>query len=180
LQFLISKGAKPSGSASKANTLTLAVKTQNLEIVKEILLIGGTSNNKKGMESTICVLCKTKYPLAVWNNMVNSMIELIMCSGVKLMDDNYKYMGIRKCFVSKLDDCYALLNNRYQSRDDSYNLKTRLIITMDQLTNKSLDKKNKINEMKDIMKYVSISCIDIIYEYQYVQPLVKFIDWSKY
>ena len=105
-----------------------------------------------------------------------------MCAGLKMK--HFRFIAIKKLYderiYCKLEECYDFLCQHKNSKYNLENLKKRLIITMNNLINLSLKKKNKIKIMEDTMKCVPSCCIDIVYNYQIEESFVKYIDWSKY
>lgn len=115
-------------------------------------------------------------------NQIEQMIKMIMCSGNIVPDELYNRLIAKrnKTYVGRMIiDCYELLKHK-RSNPRIESLKQGLIETMDELANNENYKKKIMNEMDNTMHCIPRVCVNIIYEYQYTESKVMFIDWSNY
>ena len=135
-----------------------------------------------------------------WNDNVDNMINLIMCSGVKIKDNKIIIHSTDRKSIyanNKINLCYYLLNRNNSSfkmnstkefdekvielKDQIDRLRDDLIKTIDALTNDSTKKDRTIEQIDNgILKMIPLQLVGIISDYQIEESMVEFIDWSKY
>ena len=200
--------AHPCNKYSEKNTLTQAILIGNLDILKCILTKGAKPvlENIHSSPSTFRVFYDRyigeiypKIDQCTKNDTIDQMIDLIMCSGAtipqSLIDEISEKKG-KNYYDEKIIQCHAILQDRSVSSykncippdkffapkeidrptDEIQKLKEKLKYTMDQLISiDTVDRQNKIM----VVTYIPLCLINIIYEYQYTEPLIRYIDWIK-
>ncbi len=172
------------------NTLSCSILTGNHQIVKKVIMKGGTPINTYNIKNlwdikTIPLFDEYYYYMHDNNiyenysiNDIDYMINLIMCSGALISPKMKKYIFDKK-LKTYIDDkfliCYDLIT--HVNSTETKELKKELIITMDELIGKSTSIKIKI-EIDKALFCIPCACINIINEYQIKKSVVKFIDWS--
>ena len=169
--------------------LNYAIKSNNVEIIYEIIMKGAKPNNTRS-GYLYWDVCYNTFVI-FWNNFshddinkFNRTIYLLLCSGATIHDDLFKSKP-SSYYKKKITSCYDLLQRKkIQTDEESHDrneLKKELIKTMKELMEGPVSKHNIIEQIDiGMQRYIPIPCIDIIYEYQHSTSLVQFIDWSEY
>ncbi len=207
LQF----GAKTNNTTSEYNTMTHAVMKGNVDIIKEIIVYGGSScpcsrvslfhNN---IDLADVNTFTTFYQIYIKNinnydtDMINSILNLIICSGATISEKinneilekkqgnliDYKiicfYVMLLKYNISIPDH---LSENNTMIKEIKKNiliLKNELKNTMDELIDLSLKRfitKRNLNEM---LLCMPICCINIVYDYHFKEIPLKITNWLNF
>jgi len=196
-QFALQYDIQPDTSETSKNALTNAVLTGDPEIVKEIIMIGGSPNNtnswhdKNGIINNTFELLYRKY--IINNNYKNNihtieyLIDLIICSGALLssptimgillkeeknnIDLKITYYYMRESFLCNLSKGLTLTEINYYQESE-----TKLKSTLNELIKKSKQTIRR-NEIEYVILSIPMCCIDIIFEYQHESRL-RMIDLS--
>ncbi len=166
------------------NTLFCAIMTKNLEIVKEIIFVGGK--------------CERNYFYVEENNFDDeifvNIINLLLCSGTKVERINNKYNAVSQYALDKnssvsqylfnkmnsyivLSQCFRMRYATIISIDDEIDkLRHKLKYTMDELIAGYETRYFKKMDIINILIYMPTCCVDIICSYSHQQPF-QIIDW---
>ena len=174
---------------SNGPMLDYAIKSNNLEIMCGIIMLGGKPNN-------------TQYSFHWYHNTFDTLlcnfrrddtekfdraIYLLLCSGTVLdeilfgrLDDEPNPL-----YKNKLMSCYNLLQGKETQTNeelrDKNELKRDLMKTMDELIKGHVPKRTIVEQIDIGVQYhIPVPCVDMIYGYQQTESFVQFIDWSKY
>lgn len=194
LRIALKFGALPNQSA-----MSTIIEKCDPMLIQELLIVGGKQvidfinqmYHSKSYHPFPDLLFSSIITPYIDSKTADQMIEVLMCSGITMQKflvlfEKYHYTKCDK--VSKLKDCYYLLNHIYLEFDNDDNdfkrirdLKQRLINRMDQLVNlATLGHVNRKSMIENTITCIPICCTDIIYEYQIISPKFDIIDWSKY
>lgn len=176
------------------NTLNLAIKNGNLDIIRLIIIHGGKPNNSDNQLNTLNVFYE-KYILCDNINIeyTDKILDLIMCSGAKFprklvqaINDDSK--NIKKCYehfhfleCMQIYEPLLILDRGISILGDVQKIKKHLSDTMNELVNNRFDRNQVIHQIENtircVIKSMPTECIMIIYEYQTITPKIKYIDW---
>jgi len=202
-------GAKPCKSNTWKNTFYKAIKTGDLMIVREILMVGGyincTSLTQSRSFSTIVygggqytnnVNLFEEYKFSTYGsskdtlegsiNKMNELLDLILCSNSKLTQQEVAYLlkiSLGKKFCSKVLDCNALLNATYSLTNEAEQARIQKLKLYLKSVMDGLFEKATNKKCKlheiEIATPIPLCCIDIIFEYQRDDG-IEYINWLKY
>jgi len=176
------------GGLSNSSTLNFAVRAKNPEIIREIIMRGGVPDITDGYlhRNTFDIFNDT---ICDYNTIeqFHRALNLLMCSGAWITyDARNRWRGdLDSRCKKKLISCYNLLQGKEIQTDeelrDKNELKKELIKTMKELMEDPVPKRTIVEQIDIGVQYrIPVPCVDMIYEYQYTESLVQFIDWSKY
>jgi len=199
-------GAKPNNCSGSGNTFSHAILTGNPEIVEKIIIVGGKPNYrctehdyKYGYNINICyrhdtipIFCNKFLTdnCDINNQILLRLANLLLCVGKiqitfkyiknkidRSIIDNWeeKMLDYEKLCKENSSSIKLLEKNKY---DRVKKLANSLQHTMDELIEKSYDKKNRICELHNSIKIMPTCCINMIYEYQCTKPLIEYVDWT--
>jgi len=130
---------------------------------------------------------------AIDNNVFNQILNLIMCIGLWIPDRYVKQLmsntninknKARVEIIEKILNYNKILKvKKIRDIDEKEKIKSllhELKDIKDKLLEKFHDKKNRILEMHRSIETMPSCCIDIIYEYQRKNPLMRIIDWIEF
>ncbi len=181
---------------SKNNTLINAIYLFNVEIIKLIMINGGTHNEYNFMVDVLSKynfdrkwIFEKFYNTCVKNNFqkylkqIDEIINLLICHRCEIPESVYLDI-ISKTNRNLIDDKILEFKNikmifhgpiiidGYIKKESKNQLQT----TMDNLVKLSLDKENRIQEILNTIRCLPECISDIIFEYQYMVT-IKVIDW---
>ncbi len=189
--FLINHGALPNNTLTDQNTLTLAVKTENYEIVKLLCKKGGKLYDYYNIYNLKDIYFNSFFVSRLSKTHILKIILLLLCSGsnFSIIPITYDH-STNKYFNSIIRNYKQLLNQlnpliktksktiKNYKDENTEELKTKLKLTMIELTEENCeDKKYNINIIAKILRSIPLCLINIIHDYEY-ESLVKFIDWK--
>ena len=169
--------------------LNNAIRSNNLEIIYEIIMRGGKPQN---------IQFKFHWSHNTFETFLNNFrrddikkfdraIYLLLCSGTTIRDDLFDKLvdDTNPHYKKKISCCYDLLRRKKIQTDeelqDKNELKKELIKTMKELMDGCVPKRNIVEQIDiGVQHCIPVPCVNIIYDYQHSESLVQFIDWSKY
>lgn len=185
VELALSCGAEPDIANSENNTLAHAIKVADLGIIRLILLHGG----RTGCNELLSIFIELFIMQKICRDMekINQILDLILCSNHYFSYGNTKERSRSSFYIDTtvlnfhpyLADCWELLNQDSPYLNKEITIK-RLKSVMDGLLDKKSDKSNKVNVIENIIMSMPTCCIEIIYEYQYIEPKIDYIDWTQY
>ena len=199
-QFALQYDIQPDTSETLNNALTNAVLTGNPEIVKEIIMIGGSPNNddinprfqywwNDGRDSTNTF--ESLYREYIKNDnyyvdmhTIEQIIDLLFCTGASLSYDtfiNILHKKVNNNIDLKLINYFAReyeimgphkikKNISASTENNKQEIETKLKSTAEELIKKSKQTVRRC-KIEDIIISIPICCIDIIFEYQHESRL---------
>jgi len=200
-------GAIPNNFYGPNNTLALALISGDPEIVEKVIIMGAVLNFIPCQRNCICYehdflpkfckkyLCyesKFKFNECTLNRIINLLlcVEKIVPGYMEAVMTPYKFT--RPFQYEKMMD-YDKLCRKIRTKDtkitennDSDTIECERIKklaqnlkgTIDNLIEKSYNKKYRLVEIDTTIKLMPLCCINIIYEYQCTEPLIKQINWT--
>lgn len=175
------------------NTLLCAIMTKNIEIVKEIIFVGGKcESNCFYIDDYFHIFqkknhqCESNYFYIedyFEDDIFVNIINLLLCSGTKIARRNKKICGVSQYVYNKMIS-YLVLSQTATLHDGTHisvceeidKLRHTLKYTMDDLIVCYESRCLKKNDLANILMCIPLYCVDIIYGYSPDRPF-EIIDW---
>ena len=162
------------------NSLILAIETYDPHIVFQIIAHGKFENCEFDMGdrwyyTNMLNNFNFKFDSNKFSDL-NSIINLVMCSGIIINFLDFKKLKNENLIESKLKMCGFLKIPIHLVRF-SPRMKEELSITMDELIHRPRERDEILTLLNQRLKMIPRCLIDIIFEYHWLKSSVKFIDW---